>query len=228
MAVNVNLAILEATRFSSDSIGPLVFAVHALEAGIYAGEVYAGDRRAGVLEISVVEDRTSPQVSIDLCKLNGGGPEAVRRYSCGLHEGKGYALFFSSHGATAYRVILSRDGEPVYDSRRPAEGDLWGLTLLRPGPYEMRTGARGAAGRIEVKPLERAKDGLPASQAAQVRVTGEKLDPAKLSIRSGDGVVFTLDGKTTLQLAFAGSDKDGDAGSQFPRRVPGLRPPAAT
>lgn len=206
MKAFVNHTLISRTSVDSGSITPHGMVIHQLrEPGEYQGTLLLGDAPAAGFTISVEREVEAQQVDIDLFALHHG--------AAGTHEGasrftvrpEGYAVFYVSQGRGGYAVVMRRQGEErrresAFDSRRLSEGDLFAVTLLRPGTYSVRnTEGRGQA-RIVVAYPERGNAPYTPPDAVQVRCSREGFKPRQIEVRSAQGQVYSFDTPSRLQF----------------------------
>ncbi|MDP2659400.1 MAG: hypothetical protein Q8R28_01545, partial [Dehalococcoidia bacterium] len=131
------------------------------EPGEYLGTVFQGDREGARFQLAVDKESAAMQVDIDLANLS-----AAPREECPCKEGsggglrrfvvnpKGYVVFHVSRGPGGYAVRVAgvageHQGKP-FDSRELQEGDLFAVTLIRPGAYSVSNLSNKARGEIVV------------------------------------------------------------------------------
>lgn len=202
MAQFVNTFALSTQSISSRAIGPLGMVAHRVDTpGRYLGRVRHGDEEVARLDLTVVDEPGQAQADIDLSKLVPRPGAQQRNPARFKISREGYALFFVSTGAGGYGVSLEGpvkegdDDKPrrVFDSRELGKGDLFVVTLLRPGQWIAR--AEGAPEEADITvsyPEPGKKSYRPADQATPIEAGARGMRPAALKIGPGAGVVFQI------------------------------------
>lgn len=152
MKTKINRHIFTQTRFQSDAISQLGFVVHQYtDSGRYQVDVNRHGKLVYSFQVDVCKHYKKPQFSADLAKLDKlirGGSDSKSEKNCcceaedtvfELLEG-GFGLFYVGSGSGGYSVCSYPIDEKVksataFDSAALSEGDLFGITLLRPGQY---------------------------------------------------------------------------------------------
>jgi len=234
----INRHALTDTTHASDALGVLGAIVHPLgDAARLAGTVYRGGRRLGGFEVVTDEDATAMQANVDLARFGPGEtprPDRGRGASggdgCGCdRDGPteagdeprlavkpgGYLVLHVSWGAPGYRVTLAepaeKEAKTVFDSARLGSGDLFALTLLRPGRYAVRVGKGEGRGEIRVAYPAPGRKARKAEAPARVALEDGELRPAEVEVDPAQGVVFEIrDQKTAIAVELTDPD-DGPA-----------------
>lgn len=150
---------------------------------------------------------------------------------------EGYLVFHVSWGRAGYHVTLAEPAEEgpktVFDSRRLAEGDLFALTLLRPGRYEVRTrkgrgsekGGEGSgaaagepSGQIRVAYPTPGRTSRRPEGPARISVEDGALEPAKVEVDPAQGLVFECRQKECAIAVELVEPDDGPDGTSDPKR----------
>lgn len=222
MATVINTHALMAQKLRSDEIGPLAMVAHPImAAGQYFGQVWQGKAAVAQFQLTVEEASTPGQADIDLAALMarpGVGKSRLMRFKM---PAGGYAAFFASKGAGGYAVTLDqviegKEPRSVFDSRKLTEGDVYAVTLLRPGLWIAQDAASGARAQVTVAyPVIGDTPFRPAERGHAISVSGEGMDRDTVKMNPGEGLVFQVGGKgTVLSLALEqpddGPQKDGD------------------
>lgn len=115
----------------------------------------------------------------------------------------GYASFSTPSARGADTVIIARrrgSESDEFDSRRLGPGDVYGLTLVRPGVYSVRNTHDDAAGRIVVDyPVVGARPYRPA-EPLRVSCMRNQLVPSEIRIGPGQGIVFEIETDARLLI----------------------------
>ncbi len=172
MKTKINRHIFTQTRFQSSSLSQLGFVVHQYtDSGRYQVDVSRHGKLTYSFQVDVCKHHKKPQFSADLAKLDklirGGSDAKAEKHCCceaedtvfELLEG-GFGLFYVGSGSGGYSVCSYPIDEKaksatVFDSAALGEGDLFGITLLRPGQYafmEKHSQLKVAIEVAEVKP----------------------------------------------------------------------------
>ena len=209
--------------------------------GEYRVALHHGESVEGVGFITV--DKSSPvaQATVDLatlgtppeqtggaattggkdCCCGGGGEQGSAGGQHFTVNSRGYVLFRVSSGAGGYYVHVRRiDADPKdkgYDSRALGEGDLFSAIVLRPGTYSVYNTLTKAKGTLIVA---YPKIGDKAPNPVRVVCGPRSLEPAKLQVQPGQGIIFEAKAPSRIEIKLEKPD-DGPNGPQKPTR-PGL------
>lgn len=200
----VNHHLFTQTVVDSGSLSMLGAVVH--RPGV-AGEYLGVAERGGVLRefrVTVDDASTAMQVDIDLASLESDTTAAARVSDCGCaREGaapgpfvvnpEGYVLFHVSRGAGGYAVRLGGpSGEQGFDSTRLDGGDLFAVTLIRPGTYAVRNASAkaDATGEIVVAYPKPQKQAFRPLDPIEIESSEKGLRPAKIRIHAAQGQVY--------------------------------------
>lgn len=157
---------------------------HMAESGEYSGTVFQGARETGSFRLKV--GAGPGQVNIDLANL-------APVYEVGAG---GYAVFHVSGGSGGFAAVIAREGY-VFDTRKLQAGDLFAVTLMRPGAYTVRNEVTGETARVLVAGA--AADSL----AFNITVTDQSMSPQQVEVAGGQGIVFRLEAPAALTLRSA-------------------------
>jgi hypothetical protein len=131
------------TGFDSGRLTPLCVVIHGFPtAGEFLATVYQDANPIGKFRLSISRDSANKQVNIDLATLLSGEPRqagAQTDAQFDLQSG-GSALFYVSSTRGGNAVVINPAGTPnqvVFDSRSLDKGDIFLVTLLRPGQYKL-------------------------------------------------------------------------------------------
>jgi len=201
MKPRVNSFAINAERLESSSLAPLAIVAHPFaDEGTYVGQVMRGKHLVASLVFEVSGEVDKPQIDIDCAKfLPLPGPESLRPIRHKLSPG-GYAMFYVSEGKGGFhieitprsRADMGDDGQAgVFDSRKLGPGDLFIVSLIRPGEWIAKSGAAKAV--ISVSQPEKSRTPYqPKSEANHITMGDSELSPASLSVGPGEGVVFDV------------------------------------
>ncbi len=229
MNILSNLQALTQTSFDSGSLGGLGTVVHRIDQpGDHQVKVLQADRLIQTFSLHVVgapgmplASRASPsaapgQVQIDLSRALGSlGQLAPQEPEDLAVATSGYAVFHAPPGVTGFAVQLQPPGAgdkpPSFDSRQLHNGDIFAITLFRPGRYSLTNAQGGAKGEVRVSyPVIGDKPYVP-PDPAQVQVTAQGFQPGSIQLQPAQGLVFHV-GNTAarIQIGLVEAD-DGPA-----------------
>jgi hypothetical protein len=244
MAFTIDPNLYTQIGLDSGSLTMLGSVVHSLgEPGQYRVALHRGEVTEGVCFITADKNSPASQVTIDIASLTGSAAPApsgspVDKDCCcgdggkGSGDGqtftvnpKGYVLFRVSGGAGGYYVHVRRidaaQTDKGYDSRVLGEGDLFSAVILRPGTYSVSNSLTKAKGEIVV-PYPKIGDKAYVPPPPVRVICGERtLDPPKLQVHPGQGVIFEAKAASRIAVKLEKPD-DGPGGAQTASRV-GLR-----
>lgn len=194
-------------EFDSGSLTPLCTLVHHIqEPGLYIGEVIHGDKVVGTFRVQAVGDGADGQVTIDLATVRGTESEAR------LVLAPGSVVLHTSVGAIGYAVKLWRSGETrrdlEFDSRDLGADDLFAVTLLHPGSYEVADEGDRSLCRLSVSPCESGEKPYRPPAPNVAGLSDEALEDAKsLQLRQAQTQVFRAEGRSRIKVRLAESDR---------------------
>jgi hypothetical protein len=205
MPAFINTSIISATSFSSTELGVLATIAHAMDAeGKFSLRVIQGDIVIGQTRLTISAGAATDNVTLDLATLRASSRKALRsEYE--LRKG-GYVVFFVSQGEGRYRVVISDEtvgrayqkaaarGDVVFDSAQLRGGDVYVVTLVRPGLYDMEMVSTegGARGELTVSYPVVGREPYVASEPLTIECEKSALRPAAASIGPGQGAIFRL------------------------------------
>lgn len=191
----------------SGALTMLTAVVHRVrEPGDYrtAIKLHDGDIPVGVFYLTVDPTEPAAQVNIDLAEA--GNPPAVgTSCACGKSHGgarhyvvapESYVVFHVGGGPGGYSVHLSRSGDgpqpKVFDTRELGPGDLFAVTLLRPGLYSLTNAladdAQSADITVNYPPTSEQPFITP--PAVRVKTTEKGFRPARVRLTATQGIVI--------------------------------------
>lgn len=209
MSAFINTAMLRTSTFESGALGVLASIIHPLSVGEYDGEVLQGKAIIGQFSISIVEESEASSVQVDLHMIAGPLANGLpRKYRAAAADDQpGYVVFYVSKGEGGFQVMLKEKGKAVFDSRLLQPSDMYAVTLVRPGRYEMSAGKKSSKGRIDVKPVTAKAEPRQEPGTATVAVNAKGLVPNMVTIEAGGSVIFALAIASSIAVAFEGGDK---------------------
>lgn len=222
-SVLLNRAIFSVRPYESRALTVLTTLFHHFsEAGNYELFVRRGGAviyRAAVL---VGEKSAQQQINLDLATLQQERPrdccdhEDGPRYTLGVNSVMG---FYVSQGTGAYSVEIARTEHKerrVLDSAAhiPA-GDLFAVTLVRPGVYRALDEESGAEAQIRVAHPDpkRYRQG----EVTLITLSGKDFKPKRAEIVSGHSVLFRCEAPARIRVELV------DAAETGTRPKPGTR-----
>jgi hypothetical protein len=175
------------------------------EPGSYRGSIQLGGAEVGDFHVSVGEAGGAAQVDIDLAAAHDGAGD------CGCCEpddtptlaAGGYLVLHVGSGRGGYSVVLAKSCDegydPVFDSCRLTEGDIFTATVLRPGRYRVSNTDNGARAALVVTYPEIGSK--PYTPAEPVRVeAGEKLSPSQMEVGPAQAQVYLAQCPTRIRI----------------------------
>lgn len=226
MNARVNTHAIRQTRFESARLGVLTTLVHQLpREGTYTGVVHQDGARVGRFRVRVAAEAERRQLDLDLAVLD---PKRSLPHAGALRSERtlapdGHLVLYASEGPGGYHVTLGGPGpgkddttSVVYDSRELPAEDLFVITPIRPGLYDVTSeGVKGMA-RLTVTYPARGRQRYVPPEPARFRVAREGIDPTEATIGPGQGAIFAIEAPgTALSLVLREPD-DGpdDAGKE--------------
>jgi hypothetical protein len=212
----LNQHLLADTVIDSAALGVHGCIVHQMaEPGSYAGTVYLGPKQLAGRFRLMVEDEGPSQADIDLASF-GPAKVAERQERFVVAKG-GYVVFHVSWGRAGYSVRLvpaERETKArPFDSRVLGEGDVFAVTLIRPGAYRVTNDETGARGKIIVSyPPIRATPYEP-PKPVSIECRGKALRPSEIKLNATQGQVYRCNGPAHVRIELTKPD-DGP-------RIPG-------
>jgi hypothetical protein len=231
MKTFVNTYALAATVHESAALGVLGTLVHPVaEPGEYAGTVLLGGRVVGRFLLDCDSDVAEQQVRIDLAACDAGLAQGRPAPTYRLAP-DGYLVLYVSQGRGGYAVTLqgtrSRSRRAVFDSRVLQAGDLYAVTLIRPGAYEMGNTQSRARGIVRVTYPEAGMDLRDPGAAVSVECGGGELSPSEVTLLPAQGLVFRIAAPSAVRVSLREADDGPDAHKGRPlRRAQWIKPAA--
>jgi hypothetical protein len=112
-----------------------------------------------------------------------------------LREG-GYMSFTgaagNAHTVRVQQVAKSGRASTVWDSTKAGDGDVYALSLARPGTYRLQNTADGAEARVVVSYPRRGSRPYRPAAPATIRCTEGKLEPNAVSLGPLQGLVVQI------------------------------------
>jgi hypothetical protein len=224
----------------SASLTMLGSVVHSfLQPGDYRAVVHKGPEVITAFTIRSDTGSSNAQATIDLATL-ASVPDASHPEGCsccadrGTKEGgprefvvnpRGFVLFHVSRGAGGYYVHARRadteEQDKGYDSRTLAPGDVFTAIVLRPGTYTMANSLTGSKGELVVTYPKPGEKRYRPGAALRVVCHEKGLEPDRVQIGPGQGVIFESHVPARIQIKLEKPD-DGPKRKEPRRRRTGL------
>lgn len=251
----LNRTLLLQTDADSGALTMLAAVVHSpRKSGIYSGTVYRGEDAVGEFSLRVLDEPGPLQVHVDLatqrlaggsgrpsrgrdddpCCDEAGGSEAhdAPTYTVGRD---GNAVFHVSTGVGGYAVQLAgfggqegHDRAQTWDSRELQEGDLFAVTLLRPGAYRVTNDVTRVEAQIRLSYPQRGKTAYRPPEAQRIAVTDKGFEPDRVELQPLQGQVYEIRAASRLRISLTEPDDGPQKGDgPMPKRYTLVRRPAA-
>lgn len=211
------------------------------EPGMYACAVVVGEKTEATFHVAVGDEYPATQVTVDLatagrasaderCECEGGASAGGRHFEVNT---KGFTVFYVSRGAGGYAVravgkLRKNDKPLIFDSRELRAGDIFTVSLLRPGTHTL-SNSTGAQGRISVlyPGAKKGKELYNRAAPVQVRCTTREFIPKEIETEVAQGQVYRIETAEPSRIKIALTKADD--GPRVERR-PGVfhwrKPPA--
>jgi len=150
----------------------------------------------------------------------------------------GHAVFHVSTGAGGFAVQLAGVGKrdrraegreeggaeasDTWDSRELREGDLFAVTLLRPGTYRVANEAASAEAKIRLAYPERGKTAYRPPEPMHIAVTKTGFQPEGIDLQPLQGQVYEVQAPSRIRISLTEPD-DGPQRPDGPPRPDGPR-----
>ena len=241
MKVNINHHLFTQTNLDSGALTVAASVIHSFPvAGTYDGLVGRGDNLLTSFHLVVDEKSTTMQLNLDLAEL-ARPDKAVNECQCkddsktSSHfevNPKGFVLMYVSKGAGGYAVRISgvdKDKPIQFDSRDLKAGDLFVVSLLRPGTFSL-TNKTGAKGTIVVAfpPAKRGNELFNRAKPAEIKCLDKEFVPPKIDLEVAQGQIYRIETKegSRIKIELVKAD-DGPKVDQPPKIFQWHKPPRA-
>lgn len=241
MKANINHHLFTQVNLDSGALTVAASVIHNFPVpGTYDGVVGRGDSLESSFHLVVDEKSTTMQLNLDLADL--ARPErALNECKCkedpktSSHfevNPKGYVLMYVSRGAGGYAVRISgvdKDKPVQFDSRDLKAGDLFVVSLLRPGTFSLtnKTGAKGTV-VVAFPPPKRGKELFNRAKPAEIRCLDKEFVPPKIDLEVAQGQIYRIEAKadSRIKIELQKAD-DGPKVDQPPKVYQWHKPPRA-
>lgn len=208
MKAVLNRALFEKLGADSGAFGVLESVVHQFtKPGAYRVTVFLHDRSVATTDLRVDAAATEAALYVDLSTLQRGlADDACACEGKEQHKNvikpEGYVVFHTSKGNSGYAVVVERETNREraheFDSRRLERGDIYALSLLRPGTYTVRNTLEGGSGQIILgnPPKDKSPVGLD-----PIYVDSGRKVPDKLDLLPTQGLVFRITEPSRIVIA---------------------------
>ncbi|MFX0201159.1 MAG: hypothetical protein ACFFCW_34005 [Candidatus Hodarchaeota archaeon] len=215
MKAFINWHIFTQTGLDSGSLTMLGAVIHKFpESGEYMGTILRENKDVGSFRLSVDKDCPAMQVDIDLAALYRSARERNRCESSGrfVVNPNGYVVFYVSHGPGGYAVTVGTIGEKgeakqLFDSRKLRQGDMFAVTMIRPGIYSVTNVNTGAKGEIVVAYPKVGKVAYRPPNPASIECTEKAFTPDKIKIEPAQGQVYVFKTLSRIKIALIKADE---------------------
>lgn len=219
MKAQINTHLFTQTRFDSGALSPALFVVHPfMNCGQYQADVYRNELFLFSFIIDVSEQHPEKQISVDLSLLESKHKTHPSHDNCChaehnryLLSENGYALFYTSKGASGYSVKThplqgeKNDRSELFDSANLSKDDLFGLTLLRPGDYILREVKSKLECKLHVDAVKPGKTPYSPPDALHVDADTIKKSGGQLKLMQAQGLVIRCDGLSRIVIEYKDS-----------------------
>lgn len=244
MKATINRALIEQTRFDSAAPTGTAAVVHRFEQpGEYDINITRDDEVIDRMRLNVPVQRTPERAEAQTAGAAAeqplpGAVAAVNLASVILNPltdrrvaiaAGGYVTFNAPAGSVPLGATVARadaeEGEVEFDTRRLGPGDLFAVTLIRPGRYVATNSATGATLDIQVTyPVVGSTPYRP-PEPANVECNAGGFNPDTVILGPAQGVLFHISTETRIQLELTEPD-DGPSPATGPLASRGRTPPS--
>ena len=210
------------------------------EPGAYLGSIAAGGRTKANFHLLVDEKYSATQVNIDLADLGKTMTtdcECKREKEQGRHfevNSKGVVLFYVSRGAGGYSIHVSgkltHSSEPViFDSKELYAGDIFAVSLLRPGTHIV-SNSMGNEAQITVQ-YPGTKNGRELYNRAppvDIRCTESGFIPNEIVTEMAQALIFRIETESASRIRVELSKADDGPKTEGPSGVFSWSKPPST
>jgi hypothetical protein len=237
MNVTINRALIEQTSFDSATPTGTAIVVHQFEqVGEYNISVTRDDQVIDRLRLNVPGPRGPAEseaqtvqppaeqaqpgsaVSVDLASI-AATAEADRRLA--VAPG-GYVAFSAPPGAPPLSATVARadaeSGDVEFDSRRLGPGDLFAVTLIRPGRYTASNTATGNSLEIQVMYPQVGTTPYRPPDPVNIECRADGFSAEQVSLGPAQGIIFHISTETRIQIELTEPD-DGPSQEARPQAI---------
>jgi hypothetical protein len=228
----INYHIFTQTTLDSGALTQLGAVVHKFpDPGHYVGSIVHRDQSIGQFYLSVDPDCSATQVNIDLATV--GRDSHTEEWSSRLPENRlvvgsdGYGVFHVSRGAGGFGATVTELGSSptestgAFDTRELKRGDLFAVTLIRPGTYRVVNLNTTVRGEIVVAYPQVGNEPFRPGDPVAVRCHDKGFEPPVIKIAAAQGHVYHIatTNPARIRVELIRPDDGPDAANE-----PGVRP----
>ena len=226
MKARVNKHIYTQTSLDSASLTMLGTVIHNFpEPGVYTGTILLKKEDVGSFRLTVDGESQVMGINIDLASLHQQNPKHCDCKSTDefIVNPKGYTQFFVSKGAGGYSVVLgglNKKGKEtkVFDSHTLGKGDIFAVTMIRPGTYTFANTQTKEKGEIIVAYPKTGKVPYRSPNPVSIECKKEGLSQNSIKISAAQGIVYTIDTPTRIKIDLVKPD-DGPKKNRKHKRI---------
>jgi hypothetical protein len=199
----INYHIFTQTTLDSGALTQLGAVVHKFpDPGHYVGSIIHRDQSIGRFYLSVDPDCSATQVNIDLATI--GEDRVTEEWSNHLPENRfvvgsdGYGVFHVSRGAGGFAATVTQSGGnpsesgKQFDTRELKRGDVFAVTLIRPGTYRVVNLGTTVRGEIVVAYPQVRNELYRPGEPVAVRCHDNSFEPSLIKIAAAQGQVYHI------------------------------------
>lgn len=202
MKAFVNQHIFTQTSLDSGALTQLAVIVRNFpEPGAYLGSIFHREQSIGQFYLAIDPNSPEAQLNIDLATV-GRGRHAEERSDNTSSEHfvvspKAYVIFHVSYGAGGFAVTVAKLGDTretvePFDSRELTRGDLFAVTLIRPGKYTATNLNGTARAEIRVAYPQLGREPFSPGEPVRVECTNGGFEPSSIRIDAAQGQVYRV------------------------------------
>jgi hypothetical protein len=211
MKADINYHIFRQTIVDSGELTQLgAVARQFPNAGQFLGTVLYKEKPVGRFYLSVDAGCLTTQLNVDLATVAGvrgiGTLSQERVIEPFVVRTEGSALFYVSRGPGGFAVTLTKfdrgNEEPVevFDSRALKQGELFAVTLIRPGRYKVSNLNTGATGEIVVAYPRARGDRMLQDDPITIQCIDRGFDPSSIHIDAAQGQAYLIQTRMPAQI----------------------------
>lgn len=217
MKARINSHVIKARNVASYPLGVLGSIAHPIkEEGEYLGIINLKNQEIARFSLKVDADSKETQVDIDFAEVH---KQSFQKSSDGLLKynlnSKGYLMLYASSGPGGYHISLKKikgkTVKSVFDSKSLSKGDLFILTLLRPGDYELIEKSSRSVSKITVTYPKVEKKPFSPGKPVTISIldTGFSSKAKAIKVDPGQGIVMQIKSTKSAIVAKLVKPDDG-------------------
>lgn len=212
----LNRPVFTQNVFDSRALTVLTTLMHRFpEPGTFEAFVRRDGRLVGRLAIDILRECAERQINVNLAKLEvaegTGGCRGARRYELSVD---GLLGFYVSRGSGRYRVTVTTSDEKeeakrtvLDNSRCVPEGDLFAVTLVRPGVYHLVESRWKSETEIRVRLPEDVEDYRPDTPRLFELDEEGVVEKGPIELYSGQSVVLRCMEEASIEVRLEEPDE---------------------